>query len=176
MEKKLRNDAWDAKLTEEQRWTVYERTRNDAWYKVRDWAMDEYKLPTCSSNTFYKFCARMRAQAFAHKIMQARQACAEVGKLAVECATPDDLAAAYMTMAQALAVDGNADLAEKYTKMAVMIAKQATDRLALELSKDKFEDQKRRLDAVRDAIGKAREKGGITAEVLREIEEAAKLT
>ena len=41
---KPRIDAWDAALTDAQRWSVYDKLRTMPWYKVAEWASAEFGL------------------------------------------------------------------------------------------------------------------------------------
>ena len=186
---KPRADAWDAALTDAQRWQAYDQFRRARWYEVAEWAQAEFGLKRAPGrNALYAWAKRMRAQESAHRIEQAIEAREEIGALAGTAAASDRLIEAYQSLAAELALKGNAPDAVRYTTMAMQIAaqQQAAAELAikrqrldqqqdaLRLAREKFEAAEAKIAAVRDAVGKARE-GGLTPETLRKIEEAAGL-
>ena len=181
--KKPRCDAWDARLDEAQRWVVYRKMKEFAWEDVQAFVSAEYhEKPSRSS--LYAFAARLRKDESAHRIEQSITAAAEAGQLARVVATDEKLIAAYQSMAADIALrTGDAKTAERYTKMALNIAKglRADKQLdlkskELELAKNKFAAAEARLNAVRDAIATAKTgSGGLTPEALKQIEEAAGL-
>ena len=186
---KPRADAWDAGLTDAQRWQAYDQMRRARWYEVAEWAQAEFGLARAPGrNALYAWAKRMRSLESAHRIEQAIQARDEIGAMAGTAAANDRLIAAYKSMAAELALKGNAGDAVRLTTMAMQLAAQQTaaaeldikrQRLdqqqdALRLAREKFEAAEAKIAAVRDAVGKARE-GGLTPETLRKIEEAAGL-
>ena len=105
---KTRIDAWDAGLTDAQRWQVYDRLRRSPWYVVSAWAAEEFSLGEGPSRSaIYRFSSRMRGLESAHRIESALLARDEAGALVA--ATTDDAATitAYKAMAQDLALSGN---------------------------------------------------------------------
>lgn len=188
---KPRSDAWDADLTEVQRWEAYSKFRTARWHEVSQWLAETYGMPAPSRSALYRWSRRMRRLESAHRIEQAITARDEAGALA-SAACPDDpsLIAAYKALAADMALrTGDAKAAAAYTGMALDIAAQRTKReeldlkaraqatkdAALTLSREKFEAAESRLSAVRDAVSAARTSGGLTPETLRTIEEAAGL-
>ncbi len=187
---KTRIDAWDAGLSEAQRWQVYDRLRRGRWYDVSRWAREEYHLPEGPSRAaLYRFAARMRQDESAHRIESALLARDEAGALVAARTDDEATIGAYKAMAQDLALSGNAESAMRYTRMALDIAAQQTksQEIALKaaaqdtkdktlrLAREKFEAAERRLAAVRDALGQAKSAGGLTEETLKRIEQAAGL-
>lgn len=187
---KPRADAWDAGLTDAQRWQAYDQFRRARWYEVAEWAQAEFGLARAPGrNALYAWAKRMRAQESAHRIEQAIEAREEIGAMAGTAAASDRLIAAYQSMAAELALKGGTADAVRLTTMAMQLAAQQTaaaelaikqQRLgqqqdALRLAREKFEAAEAKIAAVRDAVGKARAEGGITPETLKKIEEAAGL-
>ncbi len=190
---KVRADAWDAPLTDPQRWAAYERFRRGLpWYAVAKWIGKEFAIPAPSRTALYRWAARMRALESAHRIEQAITARDEVDALAAAAGQHDEqLISAYKTLAADLAMrQGDATQAAKFTRMALDLAAAQTKRAeidlkaaaqatrddALRLAREKFAAAEARLDAVRSEITRARTDGaGITEDTLRRIEEAAKL-
>ncbi len=164
---KPRADAWDAALTDAQRWQAYDQFRRARWYEVAEWAQAEFGLPRAPGrNALYAWAKRMRAQESAHRIEQAIQAREEIGAMAGTAAANDRLIAAYKSMAAELALKGNAGDAVRLTTMAMQLAAQQTaaaeldikrQRLgqqqdALRLAREKFEAAERRLADAKDAV------------------------
>lgn len=155
---KTRIDAWDATLTEAQRWQVYDRMRTAQWYDVAAWAAEEFGLATQPSRSgLYRFASRMRGAESAHRIERALAARDEAGALVA--ARTDDAAtvAAYKVLAQDLALSGDAENAIKLTRMALDIAAQQTKAQEIELkaaqlklAQDKFKAAEARLGEIRD--------------------------
>lgn len=186
---KPRSDAWDATLTDAQRWEAYDRFRRAPWYKVSEWVATKLDLPAPSRSALYRWAARMRSHESAYRIEQAVTARDEIGALAGTAAADSALIDAYKSLAADLALKGNAADAVKYTVMAMSIGEaqrkqdelnlkaraQETKDAALKLAQDKFAAAEHRLQVVKDELGKARTGGGLTPETLRKIEEAAGL-
>jgi len=179
---KPRSDAWDAVLTEAQRWEAYAVFGRSPWYEVSAWVAKEFNLPAPSRNALYRWAKRMRGMESAHRIEQAVMARAEIGALANTAALDEKLVAAYQSLGAELALKGDAAVAMKFTRMAMDIAAGQTKRAELklkdeqlQLARDKFAAADARLRAVTAVVEEAKGKGGLTPETLQKIEEAAKL-
>lgn len=182
---KPRIDAWDAPLTEEQRWKAYGKMGRGPWYEVAEWVAAEYGIPAPSRSALYRWAARMREAESEHRLSSALQARAEVAKLADAVAAGDELISAYQSLAAELALAGNAKDAVRLTQMAMQIAAQQTTKAELRikqqrieqqadaqrLAREKYEAAEARLADVRDTIQGAREGGGLTEETLRVLEQ-----
>jgi hypothetical protein len=168
---KPRTDAWDAALTEAQRWEAYERFRQFTWRQVAAWLEEEHGIET-SKTALYRWAARMRKLESAHRIEQAVTAREEAGDLAA-AAKQDDatLIEAYKTLGADIALrTGDAGAAAKFLKMALSLAEanraraelslkeraQETKDKALRLAREKFESAERRLNAVQNAVADTR--------------------
>ena len=164
---KPRSDAWDADLTEAQRWQAYAQFRRSPWYEVSKWAAEQFGVPAPSRSALYRWAARMRGLESAHRVEQAVVAREEIGTLASTVAHDAALIDAYKSMAADLALKGNAADAIKYTVMAMEIAagqrKQAELELKaraqetkdeqLKLAREKFEAAEARLNQAKEIIG-----------------------
>lgn len=174
---KTRCDAWETPLTDEQRWEVYGKMKDNPWAVAMKWVADEFGLPMPSRQGAYNFADRMRKLESARRIELALTARDEAGELAA-LAAPDDqrMIDAYKALAADMALRCNdTEAAVAYTKMALAIDKQRVEKMALALNRDKFEAAEKRLADVRDALGKAKADGGLTPETLKKIEQAAGL-
>jgi len=187
---KPRIDAWDAALSDEQRWQVYDRFRRYPWYEVVEWIGAELGVTPPGRSSLYRWADRMRKLESARRVERAIQAQAEIDALAGTAAANDKLIAGYKSMAAEMALDGDAKTAVRLTQMAMSLAAQQTAQMELalkqqrieqqaeaqRLAREKFEAAEARLAAVKDALANARrEGGGLSAEALREIEQAAGL-
>lgn len=177
--KKRRLDAWDAPLTEEQRWSAYEKSRCAPWYEFRAWLEEEYAL-TPSKNAIYEWQAYMRRQEAAHRLERAIAARTELKHLADAGELDNATADAYMALANDAILSGDPDKAAKIVDAAVKInaaslrlKEQALQRERLDLQqqtvllqREKFEAAEARLNAC---------KGVATDETLTEEERLAKI-
>lgn len=163
---KTRVDAWDAALSEEQRWRAYAQMQRAPWYEVSEWVVAEFGIEAPSRSALYRWAARMRAAESAHRLDQAIQARAEIGALAETSATSQRLIAAYQSMAAELALAGNATDAVRLTQMAMAIAAQERTEAELrlkqqrleqqaeasKLAREKFEATEARLDSAKEVV------------------------
>jgi hypothetical protein len=183
---KPRIDAWDATLTEEQRWKAYDMFRNLPWYEVAKWTAKEFGIEPPSRSALYRWAERMRRDESAHRIEQSIQARDEVGALAGTVAGDSKLVAAYQSMATDLALKGNAKDAVRFTTMAINIAAmttkaqelelkrraQDTKDEALRLAREKFEAAEARLTRTAETLKQLNSTGALSAEARAEIEKA----
>lgn len=169
---KPRSDAWDAPLTEAQRWQAYAHFRRSPWHEVSAWVEDQFGLPPPGRSALYRWARRMRQEESAHRIEQAVTARDEVGALAAAACQDDSrLIEAYKSMAADLAMrSGDADGARKFTEMALALADSQRRRLelelkaraqetkdaALKLAREKFEAAEARLASAKDVVTDAR--------------------
>lgn len=184
---KPRSDAWDAHLTEAQRWQAYDLFRRSPWYEVAEWAAAEFGLERAPARSaMYRWAARMRGQESARRIERAVAARDEAGALVAARTDDADTIAAYKALAQELALSGDAETARTYTRMALDLAAAQTKRAELELkaaaqetkdaqlklAREKFEAAEARIRAASAAVERLRDAGGISEEARREIEKA----
>ena len=188
----IRSDSWAATLEEEQRWALYYKARGLKWNEAAAWAVKEYGIESPSRSAFYRFLDVMRSQESAHRLEQAKTAALEAAALAKGVALSDtETEEAYKRMAVELALrTGSAKEAQRFMQMAAQLSDarlkreeiklkgraQETRDEALKLAREKFEAAEKRLAAVAEAVKTAKANGGgLTAEALKKIEEAAGL-
>ena len=183
---KVRSDAWDATLSEAQRWQVYDLFRRVPWYQVAEYVEREFSVRRPGRNALYCWAARMRKQESGHRVEEAVTASAEAGQLAATVTTDETLINAFKSMASIYALRNNAAEAIKYTQMAldIMAAQtkgvelrikaeaQRTKESTLKLAREKFEAAEARLQRAADAVKKLNTSGALTAEARAEIEKA----
>jgi len=162
----MRSDAWDAALTDAQRWQVYDLFRRSPWYTVARFIGEEFGAGQPSRTSLYNWARRMRGMESAHKVEQAVIARDEIGTLAATVSTDRRLIDAYKSMAAELALKGDAGTALRFTQMAMDIAAgqtkarelelkakaQETKDEVLRLAREKFEASERRLEAARQIV------------------------
>ena len=167
---KPRIDAWDAGLTDQQRWDAYDRLRRLPWQKVSLWAAEEFGIDPPSRSGLYRFASRLRKLESAHRLECALAARDEAGALVAARTDDETLAGAFMTLAQDLALGGDARTAKTYTQMAVSLADGARKRAEIELkaaaqktkdaqlrlAREKFEAAEKRLERVAEVADAAR--------------------
>ncbi len=183
---KARIDAWDATLTEAQRWQAYDMFRRSPWYAVAKWAAEEFSIQQPSRSSLYRWAERMRKDESSHRIEQSIQAREEVGALANTVATDSKLIDAYKSLATDLALKNNAADAVRFTTMALAIAAQSTKQQeldlkkraqqtkddALSLAREKFEAAEARLTRTAETLKQLNSTGALSAEARAEIEKA----
>lgn len=138
---KTRTDAWDAPLTEEQRWKAYAVLRRGQWYELSEWVAEEYGIVPPSRSGVYRWAKRMRKQESARRLDQALVARAEIAALAGTTAGKDQMIAGWLAMATELGLSSDADTAERFTKMAMSLAAQQIAQAELELKKQRLHQQ-----------------------------------
>lgn len=163
---KLRSDAWDAGLTDEQRWQCYDKCRAIAWYLATQYIQQEYG-ERISRGAYYRWLTRMRSMEGERRLGQAREAAMEAAAIAKGSPLADDITAeAYKAMAIEAAIKTDAKTAAQYVQMAVAISSRALKRQELELraraqeikeqelklAQDKFAAAEARLNAVKAAV------------------------
>lgn len=162
--KKRRLDAWDAPLTEEQRWEAYEKSKGLSWTAFAAWLEAEYALSP-GKNAIYDWLAYMRTQEASHRLERAIAARKELKGLSDAGALDAQTADAYMALANDAILSGDPEKAARIVEAAVKInaaslrlaeQRQNAERLrlqqrALDLQREKFEAAEKRLNAATEA-------------------------
>ena len=162
--KKRRMDAWDASLTEAQRWEAYEKAKGTSWMAFAAWAAEEHGVRP-GKNAIYDWMAFMRAQEGQHRLERAIAARKELKGLSDAGALDAQTADAYMALANDAILGGDPDKAAKIVAAAAQInaaslrireQRLQAERLALQeqslaLQREKFEAAEKRLNAAAEA-------------------------
>ena len=146
-------DAFDANLSEEQRWAIFDRSQRFAWYEVARWINKEFGIPAPSRTAHYRFCNYMRKIAAARRYADAVAARTETKQLAKAAGSDGQTAAAFMALSQDLALAGNAKEAATFMQMALQLRRQAAIEKTNQLDREKFEATLRRLGEARATVG-----------------------
>lgn len=186
----VRIDSWAAKLDEEQAWRLYYKAKTCHWCDAAQWAVKEFGLDRQPSRSaFYAWRDMMHLDEHDHRMHEAAKAAAEAAALGGKVTRDDSLIAALKALATEAALRTDAETAAKLIQSAMAIKdrlikddelklKTEAQQLSAEqlrLAREKFEAAEKRLNAVQDAVAAARNKGGLTEETLKKIEEAAGL-
>ena len=163
--KKRRLDAWDAPLTEAQRWEAYEKAKGLSWSAFAAWLEAEYALSP-GKNAIYDWLAYMRTQEAAHRLERAIAARKELKGLSDAGALDAQTADAYMALANDAILGGDPDKAAKIVAAAAQINAASlrireqqlqAERLALQeqslaLQREKFEAAEKRLNEAKAVL------------------------
>lgn len=189
-DKKTRVDAFEAALTEAQRWELYDVFRASPWYEAAKHAAESFGIEAPSKSAMYRFAAAMRTAESERRIVQALEAKAEIGRSMEQVGGVDaELAHAWEQLALESALRGDPEAGKRYQTLAMEIRaagieaeklrlKQEAEsraRESLSLEREKFEEQRRKNEQAREALETVKAKGGIDEETLRKIEEAVNL-
>jgi len=187
---KTRIDSWAADLSEEQSWSLYYKAMRCQCQEAAAWSVKEFGLDRMPSrSSFYEWLKQMRAKEHEHRMCQAAIAAAEAAALGEKATKDEAIIQALKTLATEAALQSDAKTASSLIQSAMAIKDrlqkaadlelkgkaQATKEADLALAREKFEAAEKRLSAVQDAVKTAKNKGGLTEETLKRIEEAAGL-
>ena len=186
--KKTRTDAWGNDLPEETRWRLYDELGTlpfgeDVLVRI---SKAGAQLPSRAG--WYRFLARMRKADAERRIEKIAQSVAEAERVAGKHGVSAPvLVETLKTLAVDRAMTGDDTAAQKFAAAAASIwdraqrereielkqAAQATRDEQLRLAREKFEDARKRLDAVQAAVKSAKASGGgLSEEALAKIEQA----
>lgn len=182
--RKLRKDAWWSDLSEDLRWRIFDETRSMPWQDAVARAAELTGVPAPSRSMWYRYEKAMRSEAMARRVELAAQARAEAGRLADAAGAVGETAKAFLSMATEIAMrTGSAADAEAWTRMATQLYTAAAQNRGLairaeaaRLARDKFNAAEQRLKEIRETVAAAKgTDGGLSAEALAKIEQAASL-
>ena len=106
--RKTRTDAWEAKLSDEDRTTLYVLCGHLSYTTARLVAKKEMKLDLPGSSTFYRFLERMRAEDAGMQLARASQVQREIGLMSAKAGIPDlELVSSFQTMGAEAALKGD---------------------------------------------------------------------
>ena len=177
--RKSRSDSWWSSLPMDSLWEVYEFSLTHSVRESCAHAAEVLGVGKISDGQWYRFGRYMRPRYDERRLYQACLARAEAEGLSGEAGSVADTARAFLAVATEIAMrTGDAESASTWTHMAEELFR-AEDRRrsialradAQKLSREKFEAAERRLEQVKQEVGRARE-DGITPETLDRIEQA----
>jgi hypothetical protein len=177
--KKRRLDAWDAPLTEEQRWEAYDKSKGIPWYTFKAWVEEEFGL-TPGKNAIYEWQKWMRTQEGVRRMERAIASRTEIKHLASAGEIDDHTADAYMALANDAILSGAPEKAAKIVDAAVKInaaslrlKEQALQRERLDLQQQSVQLQREKFEAAEARLNAC--KGLASDESLSEEERLTKI-
>ena len=137
--RKTRTDAWEAKLSDEDRTKLYALCGHLSYNSAKLLAKSELKITLPGSSTFYRFLARMREEDCALRLAKASAVTKEVGLMAAKSGISDlDLVKSFQNMAAEAALSGDAKPAPRLVMMACDIARKGQKDEELRIANEKL--------------------------------------
>lgn len=171
---KIRSDSWAAKLTEDQAWELFYRSRKCDWQVAAKWAKREFGLDSVPSRSaFYNWRGAMQEEEHSHKMAQALIAQQEAKSIAENYnVTDEDSVKALMSAAtNATILSDDPKLAYGLIETAMMVKDRQLKEIEL---KQKKEEQKVR----EEYLKLSREKFEFSAarEAMKHVEEIREIS
>ena len=174
--RKTRTDAWEAKLSDEDRTKLYALCGHLSYNSAKLLAKSELKITLPGSSTFYRFLARMREEDCALRLAKASQVSKEVALMSAKAGIADlDLVKSFQNMGAEAALAGDSKTATRLIMMACDLARKGQKDEELRIANEKLKLLTQKMESVRKVCETAKKKGGLTKETLAKIEEAAGL-
>lgn len=139
MIRKTRTDAWEAKLSDEDRTKLYALCGHLSYNSAKLLAKSELKITLPGSSSFYRFLARMREEDCALRLAKASQVTKEVGLMAEKSGISDlDLVKSFQNMGAEAALAGDSKTATRLIMMACDLARKGQKQEALRIANEKL--------------------------------------
>lgn len=139
MIRKTRTDAWEAKLSDEDRTKLYALCGHLSYNSAKLVAKSELKITLPGSSSFYRFLARMREEDCALRLAKASQVTKEVGLMAAKSGISDvDLVKSFQNMGAEAALAGDSKTATRLIMMACDLARKGQKQEALRIANEKL--------------------------------------
>lgn len=139
MIRKTRTDAWEAKLSDEDRTKLYALCGHLSYNSAKLVAKSELKITLPGSSSFYRFLARMREEDCALRLAKASQVTKEVGLMAANSGISDlDLVKSFQNMGAEAALAGDSKTATRLIMMACDLARKGQKQEALRIANEKL--------------------------------------
>ena len=152
--RKTRTDAWEAKLSDEDRTKLYALCGHLSYNSAKLLAKSELKITLPGSSTFYRFLARMREEDCALRLAKASAVTKEVGLMAAKSGISDlDLVKSFQNMGAEAALAGDSKTATRLIMMACDLARKGQKDEELRIANEKLKLLTARETAARGALG-----------------------
>jgi len=135
----IRADSWAAKLTEEQAWDLFYKSRRCDWQIAARWAQKEFKLQSMPSRSaFYAWKKQMQEEEHAHKIAQALIAQQEARSIAqnYEVSDEESVKALMSAATNATIIADDPKLASTLIETAMMVKDRQLKEIELRQKKE----------------------------------------
>ena len=137
--RKTRTDAWEAKLSDEERTKLYALCGHLSYNSAKLLAKSELKISLPVSSTFYRFLARMREEDCALRLAKASAVSKEVGLMAAKSGISDlDLVKSFQNMGAEAALAGDSKTATRLIMMACDLARKGQKDEELRIANEKL--------------------------------------
>ena len=152
--RKTRTDAWEGKLSDEERTKLYALCGHLSYNSAKLLAKSELKISLPGSSTFYRFLARMREEDCALRLAKASAVSKEVGLMAAKSGISDlDLVKSFQNMGAEAVLSGDSKTATRLIMMACDIARKGQKQEELRIANEKLKLLTARETAARGALG-----------------------
>ena len=152
--RKTRTDAWEAKLSDEDRTKLYALCGHLSYNSAKLLAKSEMKISLPGSSTFYRFLSRMREEDCALRLAKASAVTKEVGLMAAKSGISDlDLVKSFQNMGAEAALSGDSKTATRLIMMACDLARKGQKDEELRIANEKLKLLTARETAARGALG-----------------------
>ena len=137
--RKTRTDAWEAKLSDEDRTKLYALCGHLSYNSAKLLAKSELKITLPGSSTFYRFLARMREEDCALRLAKASQVSKEVALMSAKAGIADlDLVKSFQNMGAEAALAGDSKTATRLIMMACDLARKGQKDEELRIANEKL--------------------------------------
>ena len=137
--RKTRTDAWEGKLSDEDRTKLYALCGHLSYNSAKLLAKSELKITLPGSSTFYRFLARMREEDCALRLAKASAVTKEVGLMAAKSGISDlDLVKSFQNMGAEAALSGDSKTATRLIMMACDLARKGQKDEELRIANEKL--------------------------------------
>ena len=137
--RKTRTDAWEGKLSDEERTKLYALCGHLSYNSAKLLAKSELKITLPGSSTFYRFLARMREEDCALRLAKASQVSKEVALMSAKSGITDlDLVKSFQNMGAEAALAGDSKTATRLIMMACDLARKGQKQEELRIANEKL--------------------------------------
>ena len=137
--RKTRTDAWEAKLSDEDRTKLYALCGHLSYNSAKLLAKSELKITLPGSSTFYRFLARMREEDCALRLAKASAVSKEVALMSAKSGITDlDLVKSFQNMGAEAALSGDSKTATRLIMMACDLARKGQKQEELRIANEKL--------------------------------------
>ena len=179
-DRKARTDAWYSALTEEDQAKIFDRMRSFPWHTWGEWIKAEFNIEPPSRSMLYRFRDWFAEHEVEHLLAQRirDRATLERELSAAGAADPQALARAFGNDVIAARANGDQNAVDRAVRLYTAVCKVSggTEDLRIKLRRlELLESKAAQAKAKLEAAAGAANKGGLTAETLKAVEEALNL-
>ena len=137
--RKTRTDAWEAKLSEEEKTKLYALCGHLSYNSAKLVAKEELNVALPASSTFYRFLERRREEDCALRLAKASQVSKEIGLMSAKSGITDlDLVKSLQNMGAESALQGDSKTAMRLIQMACDVSRVTAKTEELRIANEKL--------------------------------------